>query len=68
MATRYTCDVCGSETRNMNELQQITRDYKRNGFFLVCDLCEKCADKLFKPVKEWHSIVTVELKLEEEDK
>ena len=68
MATKFFCDACGMETRNKNELQQITRDYKRNDMWLACDLCEKCADKLFKPVKEWHSEIMVELKLVEEKK
>lgn len=67
MATKFFCDVCRLETCNKNELQQITRDYK-NDTFLVCDLCEKCADKMFKPVKEWHTEIMLELKLVEEKK
>jgi len=67
LATKYYCDICGVETHNWNELQQIARDYK-NDTWLFCDLCKKCADKIFKPVKEWHTEVMLELKLTEEKK
>ncbi len=66
MATEFYCDICGRKAHNKNELQQITRDYKRNDVWFAFDLCKKCADKLFKPVKEWHSTLMVELKLVEE--
>lgn len=60
MATKYFCDVCGHETRNPNELNRITRDFKTD-CVLSSDICRECADKIFKPVKEWHSMITIEL-------
>ena len=65
MATRYTCDICGEETRNLNELHEICHDFKDDLTILYCDLCRKCSDKIFKPVKEWHTTVKVEFELED---
>lgn len=65
MATKYFCDVCKEETRNLNELQEITRDYKSK-CVLTCDLCKACAEKIFKPVKEWHSTFTISVEVTED--
>ncbi len=66
MATKYFCDACDKETRNLNDLIKVTRNKRNDGVF-TCDLCKSCSDKIFKPVKEWGSTWTVKLEFEEKD-
>lgn len=63
MATKYYCDVCGEETRVWGELRELSIDYKTTVVKepLCCDICEKCLTKLIRPIKEFHSVVTVKI-------
>ena len=66
MATKYYCDACGSETRNYNDLRLISRGAKAGSGAHTCDICEKCAEKIFKPVKEWRSTWTAKVEWKED--
>lgn len=61
MGTQYYCDACKEETHNQKDLQPITRDRGKRGIWMF-DLCDKCATKIFKPVKEIRTTLAVELK------
>lgn len=60
MATRHYCDVCEKETRLSSELFEVNKDV--NGLGLSFDICLACSQKMFKPVKRFHSLCTVEIK------
>ncbi len=53
MATIYRCDVCKFETRLTRDLYGV-KFSKRDGSTSAhsFDICEKCQEKMFKPVKE----------------
>ncbi len=62
MGTKYYCDACKKETCNQRDLEAITRE-KRNkdlGMWKF-DLCNACAGKIFKPVKEFITTIVVEI-------
>jgi len=62
MSIKFVCDVCGSETNNPTELQGVKRTYKDGTTpSLKFDICPKCADGMFKKVKNWRSNIKIKL-------
>jgi len=65
MSTKHFCDVCGKESRLERELYLVNKDVKGSG--LCFHACLQCSRKMFKPVKEFSCMATIEINYKKEE-
>ena len=63
MTIKYVCDVCGEETTNQKDMSEVIIKEKHPRYF---DLCQKCLQKMVKPVKSYRTNVEFKISWDEE--
>lgn len=63
MSTKYYCDVCKEEF-GQNQLAEVREDYRDGKTVLYFDVCKQCREKMFEPVKEYHTILVLKVPVE----